>query len=321
MRKQVRDFLTFTKLEKEGVFVFLLLILFICGVLYTMDWINWKANPNPEKIKSEFARIEQLIDSAHTAKIEIEKAEKEAKYAKRNNFKETDDLNSSPFSYTNFNPNEFTVEMGQSIGLSEKQSGSIINYIEKGGQFRIKSDFKKMYVISDEKYADLEEYISLPDEYPKDSPNKFEKKVPEYKEKKKEYPIDYADINSADSATLVKVKGIGGYYAKSIVKYRAELGGYINMEQLKEIYGMDEDRYSELLPFLKLSNPKPFRMINVNTVSKDELKLHPYFDWNLTRSLINYRENHGKFEALKDLQKLQLIDTNIYRKIAPYLTL
>jgi DNA uptake protein ComE-like DNA-binding protein len=319
MRKQVRDFLTFTKLEKEGVFVFLLLILFICGMLYAMDWINWKANPNPEKIKAEFERIEKIFDSAHAENLKQKKAEKDAFYAQKS--LEEDSLTAEIIEYKKFDPNEFTLELGESIGLSEKQSGSIINYINKGGQFRIKSDFKKMYVISDEKYADLENFISLPDDYSKDKKADFKKKYPDKKEDYKTYEPVYADINLADSATLVKVKGIGGYYAKSIVKYRNELGGYIKLEQLKEIYGMDEERYLALIPFLNLENPKPFRMINVNTITKDELKLHPYFDWNLTRSLINYRDNHGKFGALKDLQKLQLIDTNIYRKIAPYLTL
>ncbi|MDB9775996.1 helix-hairpin-helix domain-containing protein [Vicingaceae bacterium] len=77
----------------------------------------------------------------------------------------------------------------------------------------------------------------------------------------------------------------------------------------------------KLASVLLLDNPEPYRMINVNTISIEELKNHPYFDWNLSRYLVNYRENHGKFKSVQDLKELRLIDTDLYRKIAPYITL
>ena len=319
MRKQVRDFLTFTKLEKEGVFVFLLLILFICGLIYTMDWINWKANPNSEKLKSEFERVKHLFDSVQAAKPTSSTVYQDFKGIDKDN--QLIDMVDDTISFAPFDPNHFSLEIGASIGLTENQSNSILKYLNKGGQFKIKSDFKKMYVISDEKYKSLEPFIMLPENFPAKDKIKFEQST-KVKSTSPQINEPYiADINSADSAALRKVKGIGGYYAKSIVAYREKLGGYVQLEQLMEINGTDEERYLALQPFLKITNPKPFRKINVNTITKEELKLHPYFDWNLTRSLINYRDNHGKFKNIQDLNKLQLIDTNIYRKIAPYLTL
>ena len=237
-----------------------------------------------------------------------------------NHYSTDDSFPNQAADLTPFNPNEFSLEMGEMIGLSERQSESILKYINKGGQFKIKEDFKKMYVISAEKYDELKEYIQLPDEYRSNYEEKeWEKEEAAFEKKPK--AIITANLNEADSADLVKVSGIGPFYAKSIVKYRDELGGFVNKRQLLELYGMDEERYLKLASVLLLDNPEPYRMINVNTISIEELKNHPYFDWNLSRYLVNYRENHGKFRSVEDLKELRLIDTVLYRKIAPYITI
>src|SRR3569833_498755 len=54
------------------------------------------------------------------------------------------------------------------------------------------------------------------------------------------------ELNSADSAKLTELKGIGSSFARRIVNYRNRLGGFISKEQLKEVYGMDDDRYAEM---------------------------------------------------------------------------
>src|SRR3569833_3197280 len=54
------------------------------------------------------------------------------------------------------------------------------------------------------------------------------------------------ELNSADSAKLTELKGIGPSFARRIINYRNRLGGFINKEQLKEVYGMDDDRYAEM---------------------------------------------------------------------------
>ena len=54
-----------------------------------------------------------------------------------------------------------TDEDYKKLGLSEKQINTINNYKNKGGTFKTKEDFKKMYVISDEEYKRLEPYIVI----------------------------------------------------------------------------------------------------------------------------------------------------------------
>ena len=316
MRKQIQDFFTYTSGEKAGIFVLVVIISSLLAMLFLVDEINQLFLPSREEVellKTEFEKdLDALILADSLSKIEAVESV--------NHYSTDDSFPNQAADLTPFNPNEFSLEMGEMIGLSERQSESILKYINKGGQFKIKEDFKKMYVISAEKYDELKEYIQLPDEYRSNYEEKeWEKEEAAFEKKPK--AIITANLNEADSADLVKVSGIGPFYAKSIVKYRDELGGFVNKRQLLELYGMDEERYLKLASVLLLDNPEPYRMINVNTISIEELKNHPYFDWNLSRYLVNYRENHGKFKSVQDLKELRLIDTDLYRKIAPYITL
>ncbi|GEM_PF-1205665 len=61
----------------------------------------------------------------------------------------------------NFNPNTITIDSLKMLGFSEKQALIIIHYREKGGRFRKKEDFAKMYSVSNEKYIELEPYIKI----------------------------------------------------------------------------------------------------------------------------------------------------------------
>ncbi len=319
MRKQIQDFFTFSSGEKAGIFTLSVIILSLIGMLFFTEQINNALLPSKEEIrllKSQFQQELEEFKRADSLRRWNEKREEIIFAQVTDTLIDKSNITNTP----TFNPNDFTLELGSLIGLSEKQSQSILNYIHKGGLFRKKEDFKKMYVISSEKYEELEPYILLPDKFDPKNQMENNSNIPKVKETKP-YPNIIANLNVADSATLVRVKGIGPFYAKSIVKYRDELGGFVSKKQLLEIYGMDEERFIKLDSLLILPIKDPYRKINVNTITIDELKKHPYFDWNLSRSLVNYRENHGKFKSIEDLKKLRLIDAELYRKIAPYITL
>lgn len=54
------------------------------------------------------------------------------------------------------------------------------------------------------------------------------------------------ELNSADTTALKMVPGIGSVFAKRIIKYRDLLGGFYSVEQLGEVYGIDEERYEAM---------------------------------------------------------------------------
>ena len=63
------------------------------------------------------------------------------------------------------------------------------------------------------------------------------------------------------------------------------------------------------------------KKININTATVDEMKSHPYIKYSLANPIIAYRNEHGAFSKIEDIRKIMVVTDEIYRKIAPYLTL
>lgn len=61
-----------------------------------------------------------------------------------------------------FNPNTVSLDSLTLLGFSVKQAQTILRYREKGGRFRHKEDFAKIYTVSPEMYERLYPYITLP---------------------------------------------------------------------------------------------------------------------------------------------------------------
>ncbi len=126
------------------------------------------------------------------------------------------------------------------------------------------------------------------------------------------------DINIADTLLLKSLSGIGPVLSKRIVEYRGKLGGFLNKEQLKEIYGFRIETYDKIKNKIEVLDSTIIR-ININTVSIEAFKNHPYINWNLANSIVNYREQHGQYTSIEKIKSIHLVVDEIYRKIAPYL--
>lgn len=227
-----------------------------------------------------------------------------------------------------FNPNGLSIADWKKLGLSEKQAQVIKNYEEKGGKFRTKEDVQKMYTISDSTYLKLEPYILLPNESEFENQNskKLAAKVYDEKnedsksvKKKKEYPKLIVDVNTADSATFLKLYGIGPYFSGKMVSYREALGGYSNLNQLTEIWNFNDSMLIRLSDQLVIHQIE-IKKLNVNQLNAKELQKHPYINWNVANSIVNIRNKHGEYQRLEDLKKSVLISDSLLQKLSPYLT-
>lgn len=128
------------------------------------------------------------------------------------------------------------------------------------------------------------------------------------------------DINSADSAALEKLPGIGEKLSARIIKYRERLGGFISISQLNEVYGLSDSVMQIISPMLFVSDQfKPSR-IDVNKAEYKDLRKHPYFTHTIVKSLLAYRKAHGLFSSIEQVEKIISIERDEIRKIAPYLS-
>lgn len=132
-------------------------------------------------------------------------------------------------------------------------------------------------------------------------------------------PGEKVELNTADSAALTLIHGIGPSFAQRIVAYRKQLGGFINKEQLKEVYGLDTEKYNEINDEIRVD---AFRVkkLAINSIDFETLRHFPYLSYKQANAVIQYRVQHGNYQSLNDMSNIALLNNEILGKIAPYIT-
>ncbi|MEO6903177.1 MAG: helix-hairpin-helix domain-containing protein [Bacteroidia bacterium] len=300
MKQFFRDYFIFNKRERNGIFVLLVIILLLLMYLTFSD----KFITSPETDFTDFKKEIEILEAS--ANIEAGTKSKDS-----TSFRKPNPLNkytiaeeNTAISYFKFNPNQLPTTEWQKLGLTSKQINCIKKYEAKGGEFLKKEDLKKIYIISEKMYKTLEPYIFIP-------------KKNEAVTIKNKTVINKIDLNSADSIQLLSIKGIGAFYAKAIIRYRKQLGGFTSKKQLLELWKFDNDKLQALETYITIDTSK-IKKININTCSTIELK-HPYLKWNVVNAIINYRLQHGNYIAISEIRNTDLVDEETFYKIAPYL--
>ena len=126
------------------------------------------------------------------------------------------------------------------------------------------------------------------------------------------------ELNQADTLTLKKIPGIGSTFARRIVGYRELLGGFYTVEQLAEVYGIDEERYNSLSPWFKVDTTR-IRPLPVNQLSYKELLRHPYLNSSQVRQLDRLRQK-APLQSWNDFILLEEFSTVDYQRLRPYLS-
>jgi competence protein ComEA len=292
--KNIKSFLTFSKSERLGIALLLIIIsvLAFCPYLYNLYFLKTRPEIILDKnLLSEISKIESPVKANHHYD---ERIIKDSVY------------NLKPFF---FNPNNISDNDWLKLGLKAYQIKIIKNYTQKGGIFKTKKDVLKIYSIKSEWFSMIKPFILLPDTIIKENPI-IEKKL----FKRLETALD---INVIDSSVLEKLPGIGPYLAGKIIKYRNKLGGFYNKNQILEINGMRNDL------FVKFENKidvlSPIRYININSCKVEELENHPYLKKKLGNILFQYIKQRGKIYNANELSNIPIMKDSTLIKLKPYL--
>lgn len=120
-------------------------------------------------------------------------------------------------------------------------------------------------------------------------------------------------LNTADTAALKMVPGIGSYFARKVVQYGERLGGYVSVDQLDEIEGFPLDAKT----YLRIEDARP-RQLRVNQLTLNELKRHPYINFFQARAITDYRRLHGPIRSLYDLRFSKDFPPEVIARLEPY---
>lgn len=292
----MKNYFNFTKSQKVGV------IVIACIILLQIVYLNLgriRTIPNPIVLDdTEYVFNNNQNDFNNNLKFNKTKT----------------------ISYKKFNPNKFKQSDWIEFGFSEKQAKSIVNYKNKIKGFKTKQDLKKVYVISDKKYKELEPFIDIPINNNESNSLQNQKYISSGDKKEsahKKFEI-IADINVSDVNELTKIVGIGEYTANNIIKFREKVGGFHSINQLKEVYGISDDNFNLIKQQVSVDKSKIIKL-NVNQMSIQQLKKHPYISWNVAQSIIEERLK-GKLNSLQFLvDKNELLTQKELLNLLPYI--
>ena len=124
-------------------------------------------------------------------------------------------------------------------------------------------------------------------------------------------------LNETDTAEWKKIPGIGSAYASRIVKYRDLLGGFTHVEQLLEVYGIDQELFSRIAVYIEPDDS--YRKLQVNKSDFKELLRHPYLNYKQVQAIMTLRRKKGDISSMRELSILDEFTTEDILRLEPYL--
>jgi competence protein ComEA len=289
MSSFIKEYFTFTRSQSNAVLALLFLIMVASLFYFFMPNMGAKKQ---QPIEASLRHLQlSIVEDIPQYGYEAKSARPIAKL--------------KPFS---FNPNTLDEVGFKRMGLPDKLVATILNFRNKGGKFYNKESLKRMYGLYEEEYKQLAAYVNIPNPYT--SKSNLQTK-----------PLIHIELNTADTASLIKLRGIGSKLAMNIVRLRENLGGFSNMEQLKEVFGISDETFKIIAPSIEINKSK-IKKLNLNAATYYELNAHPYLRGDIATAIVAYRKAHDyKINKLSQLREIPLINEGTFRKISPYLGL
>lgn len=231
-----------------------------------------------------------------------------------------------------FNPNNADSVELLTLGIPPRVTSNILRYRRAGGQFRKTEDLSRIYGMHDTLFAQLKPYITIPHHETKKTttarakvpkpdtthtkPKTYPKEHPyaEYMRAKLK-PGETVDINSADTTELKKIPGIGPVYAKMIVDYRRQLGGFHDIEQLSDLESLPK----QLDKWVRIDNTSTERL-HINKLSVTQLRSHPYLTFYQAKAIVELRKREGNIKSVRQLLFLDEFTERDIERLKPYLS-
>ena len=257
-------YFNFNRKEKVGVITFSVLIVVLTIVL-NVGYSTYI--PNPLDVDESKLNFVQLNEDGNAS----------AAYYSTNQSDVVSTLHTPELH--DFDPNIIAIHDWVNMGFSQKQAESIVNYRERFGPFKRKEDLKRVYVVSEKKYAEIEPYIKISnqennDHNIPDKPIVVQNKV--------------IELNTATLEELMSLRGIGEGYGNRIINYSNKIGGFVEFNQIETLSISDDAKLA--LKEYAIINPDAVQKTNINRASKDELKAIPFSNWSVVSAILKQRD-------------------------------
>jgi len=250
----------FNRKQQRGIFVLVLLIAILASILI---WL--RSQPQEGITLLDTSQFQSQIDSLKVADA-----------AKKNKI------------YP-FNPNYITEYRAYTINLKDEQLGRLERFRESGRFINSTAQFKQVTGVSQQWLDSISPYFKFPEWVNK--PRKT------YTAKSYDRKIIAKNINTATQDELKAVYGIGPALSGRIIKERERLGAFIDVKQVRGVYGLTDSTMIQLNKHFYVTAPLSFKKVALNNASRDELLSIPYFNDYLVDQLIKQRTLRDGFKS------------------------
>ena len=290
----------YTKSQRNGVFLLILMIMLLQGFIFA-DFFTSDKKLNTTT--PELIALQKQIDSLQLVELE----------------------NRKPKIYP-FNPNYITDFKGKQLGMSLLEIDRLHAFRDSNKFVNSKEEFQKVTKISDALLRKIAPYFKFPDwvvkrnqKNKKISLNKSKKRYSSDANNSKEFILSSTDINKIKAQDLRTIPGIDAAFSERIIKYRSKLQGFSFPSQLYEVWGLDTEIADQILEVFKIIELPLIKKQNINTIEFKQLLKNPYIDYELCKKIFNYRDEVAELQNISELKNIKGFPVDKYDRIVLYL--
>ena len=278
--KVIRSYFNFTREQRSGIFT-LFGIIILLQIIYL--FLNFYTKPKDDPERQKWLSLQSQVDAMKKdAKVESTKM------------------------YL-FNPNFITDYKGYKLGMSITEIDRLLAFRKENKYVNSAKEFQNVTKVSDSLLKVMAPYFKFPDWVNNKKDNTKFKEYPAYQNEAfaKKEKIVIIDINQATKEDLVKIYGIGAAISVRILKQKELLGGFVSMDQMKEVWGLSPEVIENLNAHFKVLTLPRFKKIEINNASLKELSQFHYFRYAMAKEIVTYRSMNGNINNIEDLTKIK----------------
>jgi len=200
---------------------------------------------------------------------------------------------------------QITDDEGRAI-FTQAEAQSIVDYREQH-PFNSIFDLLDVPAVSEKTFSDVRDRI-------KTSGESDEKRI---------------NINTADEGELASLPGFDNGIAEDVIRYRDEIGGYRNADQIREAKVITVDEFKGIADKITVHDEGAVPgLININTVPIEILQILPGMDEEKAQAIVQARsadednpQSSGQpFQSLGDLMDVEGMDPDTLKQLGPMIT-
>ena len=281
----------FTKGQRSGIFLLLLIIFIIQSLYYFVDFSTKDVSAN----KDELNAFQSEIDSLRLVEIESQQTK-----------------------IFPFNPNYITDYKGYNLGMTPDEIDRLLKFREQNKWVNSAKQFQDVTKVSDSLLNSISPYFKFPEWVTNPKPTssfKYQNDIPKTFTQK-------TDLNTATAKQLQRINGIGEKLSDRIIKFRNKFeGGFIDDVQLQDVYGISPEVLQRLLNEFAVKTPRQIKKIGLNTASIEQLVTVQHIDYEIAYEILDQRTLREGFKSLDELTKVKNFPVDKIEIIKLYLTL